>query len=72
MFAYRRSRSVPVCVNENDRENECYTEMNERNDFYISKSRYKKKRQNQSVALDVDSVAPRHTMVYVWETLRCC
>ena len=29
----------------------------------------KKKRQNQFVALDVDCVAPRHTMVYVWETL---
>ena len=31
-----------------------------------------KKRQNQFVALDVDSVAPRHTMVYVWERLEVC
>ena len=29
----------------------------------------KKKKDNQFVALNVDSVAPRHTMVYVWETL---
>ena len=30
---------VRVCVNENDREKECYAEMNERNDIYVSKSR---------------------------------
>ena len=30
---------VCVCVNENNREKECYAEMNERNDIYVSKSR---------------------------------
>ena len=30
---------VCVCVNDNDREKECYAEMNERNDIYVSKSR---------------------------------
>ena len=29
-----------------------------------------KQKRNQFVALDVDSVALRHTMVYVWETLK--
>ena len=29
-----------------------------------------KKKRNQFVVLDVDSVALRHTLVYVWETLK--
>ena len=33
-------------------------------------NRVKKKIQNQFAALNVDSVVPRHTMVYVWETLQ--
>ena len=36
-------KSVHACVRgcekENDREKECYVEMNEQNDIYISKSR---------------------------------
>ena len=31
--------------------------------------REEKKKHNQFVALGVDSVALRHTLVYVWETL---
>ena len=34
--------SLCGCANENDREKECYGEMNERNNIYISKSCIKK------------------------------
>ena len=63
--------SLCGCANENDREKECYGEMNERNNIYISKSCIKKmkKKLNQFVALGVVSVALRHTLVYVWKTL---
>ena len=63
--------SLCACVNENDREEEFYAEMNERNDIYISKSRKKekKRKQDQFVALGVHSAALRHTLVYRWETL---
>lgn len=44
--------------------------MNEQNDIYISKLRWGKKKRNQFLALDVDSVALCHTLVYGWETLQ--
>ena len=48
MYA-RLSLCACACANENDGEKECYGEMNERNDIYISKLRKKEKKKTESI-----------------------
>ena len=61
-----------VFVCDRDGEGETCAQLDEWNDSYFFKSRKLKKINkslNHSVAAGDDTVAARHRMVYVWETL---